>query len=441
MAAWALVQVVVVLAVAAPLLAFNVPLLMWSEGALSFPIFDSLFHRFLVPNGVDVFFNLLLLVGPLWWWGAKTLAAIRRRSTGGPAWPVAVWGTAFGAWGLLLAAAAATGSWYAGSVVASIGLPGLAVLLAVRWPSRPPTARRLRLGRAGCALVFVAGFLALMSVPPFRYTRAVVDYRARAEALEASGAGWAALPPIPFHPDNVGERGEDSIARTLASPSAQNWLGCDVNGRDVTARLLFGTRISLTIGIVAVSIYVLIGIVLGGLAGYYGRKTDLLISRLIEIVICFPTIFLLLTIIAVFDTRSIFLVMAAIGFIGWTGVARLVRGEFLRQRGLDYVTAAHAAGIPERKIIFRHVLPNCMGPVLVSATFGIAGAILTESGLAFLGLGDTTAASWGQMLTSGRTTGAWHLILVPGFAIFFVVTVFNLLGEGIRDALDPKLRK
>ena len=133
--------------------------------------------------------------------------------------------------------------------------------------------------------------------------------------------------------------------------------------------------------------------------------------------------------------------MFAIGFVGWPGVSRLVRGEFLRQRNLDYVVAAKSMGIPERKIIFGHVLPNCIGPVLVSATFGVASAILTESGIAFLGLGDPNAASWGEMLTKGRESMQWHLILAPGFAIFFVVTVFNLLGEGLRDALDPKLRR
>jgi peptide/nickel transport system permease protein len=180
--------------------------------------------------------------------------------------------------------------------------------------------------------------------------------------------------------------------------------------------------------------------VLGSLAGYYGGKTDLLIMRLVEVMICFPTLFLILTIIAVFG-RSIFLIMAAIGFVGWPNVARLVRAEFLRQRSLDYVTAALAQGIPQRRVIFRHVLPNCLGPVLVSATFGIAGAILIESSLAFLGLGDPMAVSWGEMLTKGRISQEWHLILAPGMAIFFVVLVFNLLGEGLRDALDPKLRR
>ncbi|MBL9087319.1 MAG: ABC transporter permease, partial [Planctomycetia bacterium] len=249
----------------------------------------------------------------------------------------------------------------------------------------------------------------------------------------------ALFPPVPFHPDNIGSSGvlsDESISR-----EEYHWMGVDANQRDVLARLLFGSRISLTIGIVAVSINVLIGILLGALAGYYGRKVDLAISRFIEVMICFPTFFLILTIIAVFDSRSIFLIMGALGIVGWPGVARLVRGEFIRQRNLDYVTAAKAVGLRERRIIFRHVLPNCLGPVLVSATFGVAGSILTESGIAFLGLGDVKAPSWGQMLSNGRASQEWHLILAPGFAIFFVVTVFNLLGEGLRDALDPKLRR
>jgi peptide/nickel transport system permease protein len=251
----------------------------------------------------------------------------------------------------------------------------------------------------------------------------------------------AVFPPVHFHPDNVGELGGAPASRSLKRPDGDNLLGCDLNGRDVAARLLYGTRISLTIGLVAVAIYVTIGVILGSLAGYYRGRVDLWISRLVEVMICFPTMFLLLTIVAIFESRSIFLIMAAIGLVGWPGVTRLVRGEFLRQSSLDYVTAAKALGLPERRVIFGHLLPNCVGPVLVSATFGIAGAILTESGLAFLGLGDTTAASWGQMLNSGRSEGQWHLIVAPGFAIFFVVTVFNLLGEGLRDALDPKLRR
>jgi peptide/nickel transport system permease protein len=204
--------------------------------------------------------------------------------------------------------------------------------------------------------------------------------------------------------------------------------------------MLYGTRISLTIGVVAVLIYVSIGIVLGALAGYFGGRVDNVISRLIEVVITFPTFFLILTLAALVQQRSIFHVMVIIGVTSWTGVARLIRAEFLRQKSLDYVQAALALGLRSRRVIFVHILPNAIAPALVSATFGIASAILTESSLSFLGVGDLTVASWGETLNTGRVTGKLWLVLAPGIAIFLVVTVFNLVGEGVRDALDPKLR-
>lgn len=424
-----LLFLLVLLAVYAPVLAFNVPLVRAGTGGLSLPLAEALFDRFLFPNGVDVFFNLALVALPAW--GASVRALRARRSGRGAA--AAVWAGYAGLHTAAMAFAAVAGRTNLAIAVFGVTLPGAALLLA---RARAPTDAWLaRNGRLAAVLLFLCGFAAIQIVPP--ETRPWKDWRAEATTPAVS---LAVFPPVPFHPDNIGdpnpyERGQHN------EPSDTNWLGCDGNGRDVVARLLFGTRISLTIGLVGVSIYVLIGVLLGSLAGFYGGWVDLLISRLIEIMICFPSLFLILTVIAIFETRSIFLIMATIGFVGWPGVARLVRGEFLRQRGLDYVTAATAMGFARRRIIFRHVLPNCLGPVLVSATFGVAGAILTESGLAFLGLGDTTGASWGQMLTTGRTSLQWHLILAPGLAIFFVVTVFNLLGEGLRDALDPKLRR
>jgi peptide/nickel transport system permease protein len=437
--AW-MVKGLVAVAVFAPLLASNVPLVLSSSEGLRLPVLDTLFDRFVYQGGVDVFFNLLLVVLPFWWVAARWPDAASRRAEaeGIRRWPgslgrmVLVAGTLV-LLGATYVVAAAGGAAYAGWAAAGVALPGVAAILAKRVTGRP----RPRLLVLATTLLFVAGFVVVLAKPS---TRALVDYRERAEAARAEG-GFAVFPPIPHHPDNTGEQGSRSIARSLAPPSVHPPLGCDVNGRDVVARLLFGTRISLTIGIVAVAIFVTIGTVLGSLAGYYRGKVDLVVSRLVEVMVCFPTLFLLLTIVAVFETRSIFLIMGAIGFTGWTGVARLVRGEFLRQRGLDYVVAARSQGVPERRVIFGHVLPNCLGPVLVAATFGIAGAILAESTLAFLGLGDTRAASWGQMLTSGRETGKWHLILAPGLCIFFVLTVFNLLAEGLRDALDPKLRR
>ncbi len=217
-------------------------------------------------------------------------------------------------------------------------------------------------------------------------------------------------------------------------------FGADQLGRSVFSRLLYGTRISLTIGIVAVSIYVTIGILIGGIAGYFGGLVDILVSRIIEIIICFPTFFLILSLVAMLG-KNIFYVMLIIGITHWTGVARLIRGEFLKQKQIDYVTAARALGVSRFRIMFKHILPNAIAPVLVSASFGVAGAILLESGLSFLGLGDVRTPSWGQILDAGRASKEHHLIHLPGLAIFVTVAIMNLMGEGLRDALDPKLRK
>jgi peptide/nickel transport system permease protein len=180
-------------------------------------------------------------------------------------------------------------------------------------------------------------------------------------------------------------------------------------------------------------------VLFGAVAGYFGGWVDSAVSRLIEVMIAFPSFFLILTLAALIERRSIFHVMVIIGVTSWTGVARLVRAEFLRQKNLEYVQAARALGLSAQRIIFVHILPNAIAPALVSATFGVASAILVESSLSFLGVGDASVASWGQTLNSGRIQGKLWLVLAPGAAIFFVVTVFNLVGEGIREALDPKL--
>lgn len=263
------------------------------------------------------------------------------------------------------------------------------------------------------------------------------DYRGAIARLEAQGLA----PSYRFPLMAFSYREVDAGRSHPLPPSWEHPCGTDREGRDVFVRLVYGTRISLTIGVVAVAMYVGIGVVLGSLAGYFGGWVDMFVSRFVEIMLCFPAFFLILTLAAFIEQRSIFHVMAIIGLTRWTGVARLVRGEFLRQRNLDYVQAAIALGLSRARIIFGHVLPNAIAPVLVSATFGVAGAILTESSLSFLGLGDLSAPSWGGILAAGRAEGKLWLILVPGFAIFFVVSVFNLVGEGLRDALDPKLRQ
>lgn len=220
------------------------------------------------------------------------------------------------------------------------------------------------------------------------------------------------------------------------------WLGSDELGRDLMTRLIWGGRVSLSVGIVAVSIYMSLGIVIGALAGYFRGVVDLVVSRIIEIVICFPAFFLILTIVALFKP-SIITIMVVIGLTGWTGIARLVRGEFFRLVDQEFVLAGRALGYSSSRIIFRHVLPNALAPVLVTATFGIAGAILTESALSFLGLGiSVPTPSWGAILATGRpkmVTVPW-LILLPGLIIFITITAYNLVGEALRDASDPRLR-
>ncbi|MCX5757336.1 MAG: ABC transporter permease, partial [Candidatus Hydrogenedentes bacterium] len=181
---------------------------------------------------------------------------------------------------------------------------------------------------------------------------------------------------------------------------------------------------------------------IGAVAGFYGGMADLAVQRLIEIVMCFPTFILILSLIA-FLPPSIYNVMVVIGITGWTGVARLVRGEFMRLRESDFATAAHATGLSDKRIMFRHLLPNALSPVLVSATFGVAGAILTESALSFLGFGvPPPTASWGELLSQSQrfVDRAWWLVTFPGLAIFVTVTAFNLVGEGLRDAMDPRLK-
>lgn len=232
------------------------------------------------------------------------------------------------------------------------------------------------------------------------------------------------------------------VREELGRWDTPHWLGTDEIGRDVLTRMIWGGRISLAVGIVAVSIYVTIGIIVGSIAGYFRGTPDMIISRIIEVVICFPSFFLILSIVA-FLGPNIFNIMIVIGVTGWTGIARLVRAEFLRLVDQEFVLAGRALGYSPWRIIFRHVLPNAMAPVLVSATFGIAGAILTESALSFLGFGITVPTpSWGGILSSGREAifrAPW-LIYFPGTAIFITITAYNLVGEALRDAADPRLR-
>ena len=240
-----------------------------------------------------------------------------------------------------------------------------------------------------------------------------------------------------------------ALAKDLLPPFHSYPFGTDELGRNVFARMLQGTFVSLSVGVVAVSISLGIGVTVGGLAGFYGQRklgpfsVDSWLMRFTDVVLCFPTFFLILTVVALLPP-SIYNIMIVIGITSWMSTARFVRAEFLALREQDFVTAAKALGLPERRIIFRHMIPNAMAPVLVSATINVAHAILTESALSFLGFGVRPPyATWGNILADGRSyifDAPW-LFLIPGSAILLVVLAFNLVGEGLRDALNPKLRK
>ena len=236
--------------------------------------------------------------------------------------------------------------------------------------------------------------------------------------------------------------GAIDLQAVLMPPSSGHLLGTDQLGRDVLSRMIWGTRISLKVGFVATGLAIFIGTMLGAIAGYYGGWRDALIMRFVDIMLCFPTLFLILAVIA-FLEPSIWNIMIVIGITGWMGITRLVRADFASLRERDFVLAARGIGAGDLRIIVIHILPNALASVLVAATLGIAGAILTESALSFLGIGvQPPTPSWGNILTAGKDNIdiAWWLSLYPGLAILLTVLGYNLLGEGLRDSLDPRLK-
>ena len=239
----------------------------------------------------------------------------------------------------------------------------------------------------------------------------------------------------PYEPTEI------HMTERLTPPCRAHPLGTDHLGRDIASRMTYGARISLSVGFVAVAISIIIGVLIGSVAGFYGGLVDTLLMRFVDIMMCFPAFFLILTVIALLGP-NIWNVMFIIGLTSWMGTSRLVRAEFLSLKERDFITAAKALGLPNRRIIFRHILPNALAPVFVSATLGVAGAILTEAGLSFLGFGvQPPTPSWGNILTEGRLYifDAWWLTVFPGLAILITVLAFNLLGEGLRSRLDPRL--
>ena len=250
---------------------------------------------------------------------------------------------------------------------------------------------------------------------------------------------FAAFAPIiaPHDPTAIDSR---SI---LTAPSRDHIFGTDTLGRDIFSRIVYGSRISLSIGFIAVGIAVLIGVTFGSIAGYYGGRVDSAMMRFVDIMLCFPTFFLILAVIAILEP-SIFNIMAVIGATSWMGVARLVRAEILTLKERDYVASSKVMGGSDVWIITRHLIPNAIGPVLVSATLGIGGAILVESALSFLAIGvQPPTPSWGNILMDGKSTlgVAWWLTVFPGVFILLTVLAYNLVGEGLRDVLEPGLKE
>lgn len=340
--------------------------------------------------------------------------------------------------------------------------PWLLLGIATNWIA----CRRGVSGRKRIALLSVEAFViwvALMVVaytPKLRPSDPYGERNFTAEAYQNPEKEHGLFAPLPFGPaeNDLAMRGQPPhesphppTTVTKIGELHTHWLGTNINGEDVLTEMLYGTRISMTVGVVAVSIYLLIGIAVGAIAGYFGGAIDMILSRIIEIVLLFPTLFLILILVDFLDQafknseqggQRIYIAMVVIGITGWTGIARLTRGEVLKQRSLDYTLAAQAMGASNWRVLFRHVLPNSLSPALVSVPFGISDAIVTEATLSLLGFGaEPGQPSWGALLRVAFDNNHWWwLAMFPSLAIFFTVTVFNVFGNGLRDAMDPRLR-
>ncbi|NRA37956.1 MAG: ABC transporter permease [Planctomycetes bacterium] len=379
------VLAIFVIATYAPFIASDLALLWWDEDGISFPVLNNLFNKAIYPKPHDLFFNIIALLLPL---------------------------------------------------LCIIGL-----VFRKKWTM----GRRIGMGTLLVLVLFV--FCMISIFPGKNGSRAVWDNRPLSTHTHANYLGAlennkevTALFPLVHHSFEETYQGAN-----LKSPATYNektqqtfWLGTDVRGRDVVVRMLYGARISLTVGLVATSISLFIGTVFGALSGYFGGWVDMLLQRVVEVMMAFPTFPLVMVVVAM-TSRDVFIMMAVIGATSWAGTARLVRGEFLAQMRLDYVLAGRSMGLPGWRIMFRHVLPNISAPLLIAATFGIAGSVGAESGLAFIGLGDPNAPSWGDLMNQGRQNIAYAwLIYVPGLAIFAIITALNIIGEHLRQAMDVK---
>ena len=316
----------------------------------------------------------------------------------------------------------------------AVAMLGALVTFSVNFFRRTPRRPILAIGAVVAAVA--------MAVVSFTVRTPINVVYERYREMEKAGQVQTVVRTIvPYSPN---DRLRDRPEEILQPPSRTHWLGTTEFGEDMLSRMLHACRVTLAIGLIATGIATAIGIVVGGLMGYYGGWVDLVGMRLVEIVEAIPRLILLLIVMVSFG-RSLYLMMIVIGLVVWTSDARLIRAEFLKLRGLDFVQAAIASGLGRRSIIFRHMLPNGVSPVLVNASFGIAWAILYESVLSFLGLGlGPDDPSWGQLLEQARKGGTgfnWWIATFPGLAIFLTVFAYILIGEAMRDAIDPKLQK
>ncbi|MCH7526053.1 MAG: ABC transporter permease [Planctomycetes bacterium] len=320
-----------------------------------------------------------------------------------------------------------------------IGLVCVVLLMVIAFFSPLLAARQPIVCRYQGRLFFPAVVEVFQNIPlvPYVLTKAkpfnLPGFNAKAELDPLDFAIW---PLIPYGP-------LETTPRVLHPPSAEHWLGTDSIGRDIAARMVYGTIVSVKVGIVSMGIAAIIGIAIGAVAGYFGGWVDALVSRVIEVVICFPIFFLILSVM-IWLEPNILNVMIVIGLTRWTAIARYTRGEFMRLKTLDYVTAARAVGVGPVRIMFRHLLPNSLAPVLVTVTFGIASAILIEAGLSWLGFGvQPPQPSWGNILRSAyeHLRIASYMVYPPCVAIFCAVLVYNLVGDALRDAIDPRIHQ
>jgi len=311
------------------------------------------------------------------------------------------------------------------------GLAGLGALLAIALFADFLASDRPMLGRVGGELVLFANL---------RDADAAANQPGAMQA-RCSERRWVLMPPVSHSPTRI-----DLGTPSPAPPSREHLLGTDEVGRDVLARLIHGTRVSLSVGLLSVALFVLLGTLLGGLAGYFGGVVDGVVNRAVETLLAVPWMLLVLAFLAVVERPSVGHLILVIGLTRWPEVARLVRAEVARLRSLEFVAAARMLGLRESRVLFRHVLPNALGPVLVSAAFGVATVVATESGLSFLGLGaPPPTPNWGEMLGQAHRylthPGAWWLAVGPGAAILITVLCCNLVGEGLREALEPSSQR